>query len=147
LSSICNPALTDDRHPRACEAAWAGESARRQGHFWAFHDTLFAADLNSLQVTFEGIARQAGLDLGLFNADRARDETRAKVKADIELGIRLGVGETPTIFVNGRRAPDVRGQTLHLLIMSEMASLTPLPVSAPNTDEKATRKSAPLPPK
>jgi protein-disulfide isomerase/uncharacterized membrane protein len=146
LSAICNPALTEDRHPRACEAAWAGEAARRQGQFWRFHDTLFAADLNSPQVTVEGIARQVGLDLALFDTDQDRDEARAKVKADIDLGNRLGIRETPTIFVNGRRAPDVRAQSLHLLIISEITSLTPLPISASNPDEKANHKPAPTSP-
>jgi protein-disulfide isomerase/uncharacterized membrane protein len=142
LSATCNPVLADDRHPRACAAAWAGEAARRQGQFWKFHDTLFAADLNSPQITVEDIATQVGLDFVLFESDRVRPETRAKVKADIELGIRLGVQETPTIFVNGRRAPDVRAQSLQMLILSELSSLTRLPVPVSKTEEKGTRKPA-----
>ena len=47
----------------------------------------------------------------------------------VELGIRLGVNETPAIFVNGRRAPDVRLQSLQLFIVSELAGLPRLPAA------------------
>jgi protein-disulfide isomerase/uncharacterized membrane protein len=134
VNKICNPALKEDLHPRACEAAWAAEAARRQDKFWAFHDALFAANLNT-DVAVEGVARQVGLDPAQFEADRERDDARAKVKADLELGIRLGVDETPAIFVNGRRAPDVRLQSLQMFIISEIASRSP--ASTPNVEKTA----------
>jgi protein-disulfide isomerase len=138
LCKDCNPSLAENHHPLACGAACAAEAARRQGKFWDFHDALFAADLNSEQVSLEGIARQSALDLARFDADRHRNETLAKVMDDVELGIRLGVVETPTIFVNGRRAPDVRAQSLHMLITSEIANQTRVLVAAKRSDKMLT---------
>jgi uncharacterized membrane protein len=124
VNTICNPTLKEDLHPRACEAAWAAEAARRQGKFWSFHDALVAANLNA-DVAIADVAEQAGLDLAQFESDRGGNDVRARVKADLELGIRLGVDETPAIFVNGRRAPDVRMRSLQLFIISEIASRSP----------------------
>jgi uncharacterized membrane protein/predicted DsbA family dithiol-disulfide isomerase len=138
LCKDCNSLVADDRHPRACEAARAAEAARRQGKFWDFHHALFAADLSSPRVTLEGIAQQAALDLARFETDRRGDQTLAKVLEDVELGIRLGVVETPTVFVNGRHSSDVRTQFLHLLIASEIANQTRYPVAARKTDKTLT---------
>lgn len=124
VNTICNPSLKEDLHSRACEAAWAADAARRQGRFWGFHDALFAANLNADTVIAE-VAEQVGLDVAQFESDRGGEDVRTRVKADLELGIRLGVDETPAIFVNGRRAPDVRMQSLQLFIMSEIASRSP----------------------
>jgi protein-disulfide isomerase/uncharacterized membrane protein len=136
VNKICNPALKDDPHPQACEAAWAAEAARRQDKFWAFHDALFTTNLNS-DKAIEEVAGQVGLDLTLFKADREGDDAHAKVKADVELGIRLGVGETPAIFVNGRRAPDVRPKSLQLFIVSELAGLPRSPAATRDSEKTA----------
>jgi len=122
LSTACNPASEKDRHPRACEAAFAAEAAKLQGKFWEFHDAVFASNLNSAEVTFQQIAREAGLDVARFETDLGREEVVAKVKADIELGLRLSVDGTPTVFLNGRRAPDIRRETLKYLLLSEQAN-------------------------
>jgi protein-disulfide isomerase len=134
VSKTCNPALKDDPHPHACAAAWAADAARRQKKFWTFHDALFAADVPS-EEAIEEIARHIGLDLGQFEADRRGNYTRAKVQEDIELGMRLGLDETPAIFVNGRRAPDVRAQSLKMFIVSEIASRSQLPIPTPVGEE------------
>jgi uncharacterized membrane protein len=49
LDTLCNGSLTKDLHPRACEAAWAVEAARRQDKFdeflWTSHgSTRLAGD-------------------------------------------------------------------------------------------------------
>jgi protein-disulfide isomerase/uncharacterized membrane protein len=129
VSKTCNPALKNDPHPRACEAAWAAEASRRQKKFWAYHDALFATNLETDQTIAE-VAGRVGLDLTQFETDRWGDKARAKVKADVELGMRLGLDETPAIFVNGRRAPDVRMQALNLFVLSEIASRSPRPIPA-----------------
>ena len=47
-------------------------------------------------------ARQIGLDMKKFDADIQSDEVKAAVQEDIQLGQRVGVRGTPTIFVNGK---------------------------------------------
>ena len=122
LGTACNPDVTRDTHPRACAAALAAEAARQQGEFWSFHDRLFASDLDATENVLFGIANELGLDLDRFEADRTAQTARAKVKADIEEGTRLGVDGTPTVFLNGRRAKRISLPVLELLIAKELES-------------------------
>lgn len=120
LSTTCNPAMRGNPHPHSCEAAWAAEAARRQGAFWPYHDGLFATDLRADEETLRRVAAEVGLDLERFDADRSSEAARAKVAADIDLGIRLGVNATPTVFVNGNPVQRLSPQVLVGLIEREL---------------------------
>ena len=120
LSSTCNPLVRTDLHGNACEAAWAAEAARRQNRFWVFHDTLFEARLSTSDIALETLARQAGLDLARFRADRRLQSVRDKVQSNTDQGIRLGVDGTPGVYLNGRRVYDLRPQAVEFLISHEL---------------------------
>ena len=124
LSSACNPALRVDKQPRACEAARAAVAAQAQGQFWPMHDALLKADL-SAEDALPRIAREAGLDLARFKADLAVPATAAKVQSDVELARRLGVAETPAVFLNGRRVQHFSPEVLRFLIVHELAAQRP----------------------
>ncbi len=87
-------------HHRAQKAAEAARCAGDQGKFWEMHDVLFSrrrfdiADLKSQ-------ARDLKLNGNHF--DRCLDDgiQAAAVKQDLEQGKRLGLGGTPSFFVNG----------------------------------------------
>jgi protein-disulfide isomerase/uncharacterized membrane protein len=117
--TACNPMMKRDLHPHACAAARAAEAARRQGRFAEFHDALFAATGPLDDAALRGAAQQAGLDVAKFDADRDGPETAKRVADDVGLGTRLGVDETPVVFVNGRRVPDVRLSVLQLVLLAE----------------------------
>ncbi|MCH8128015.1 thioredoxin domain-containing protein [candidate division KSB1 bacterium] len=55
-----------------------------------------------------------------FEADRKSQTTIEKVKSDIDLGNRLGVNATPTIFINSRLVSDISLQTIEFLITNEL---------------------------
>ncbi|WP_426671115.1 vitamin K epoxide reductase family protein [Mucilaginibacter sp. McL0603] len=120
LGTACNPLMTKDLHPRACEAALAAEAARRQGKFWSFHNELFATDLNNIHKTVSLIALKLNLNTQRFENDRVGDSAISKVKRNIDLAIRLGVSATPTVFLDGRRVNDIRFQSLQILINYEL---------------------------
>lgn len=120
LSPTCNSAVTRDLHPRACQAAWAAEAARRQDRFWPVHDALFAAGSRDPRATIQAIAAREGLDMARLDGDLKSAATRAKILADVELGRRWGVDRTPAIFVNGRRAPSPRMRSLTVLIEHQL---------------------------
>lgn len=122
LGTACNTAVSVDRHPRACEAAWAAEAARRQGNFWPFHDGLFASDLDASEETLQRIAQEAGLNMVQFEVDRRAQATRQKILSDINTGSRLGVRGTPSVFLNGRRLNNRSRSVLQLLIHREIES-------------------------
>jgi protein-disulfide isomerase len=90
-------------HPRAWPAACAAEAAGRQGRFWEMHDLLFADAARLEDPHLWERARQLGLDLARFEADRRGDAVRERVRRDLHSGVRAGVVSTPTLFRAGQR--------------------------------------------
>ncbi|MHC4167132.1 MAG: DsbA family protein [Planctomycetota bacterium] len=119
LDSVCNSLVKKGLHPRACQAAWAAEAARDQGKFWAFHETLFTSPTGS-KITVKSLVDRLGVDPNQFETHRRGSAALAKVRADIDLGIRLGIDGTPSVFINGRRVHDTRPQALQFLISHEI---------------------------
>ncbi len=119
LDLNCNPVMKRELHPQGCAAAYAAEAARKQGRFWEFHDALFAADLRGGEETLRSVGRQIGLDLQQFDADRKAEATISKVRADIDLGMRLGVNSTPSTFWNGRNVRGLNSQVAQVLFAGE----------------------------
>ena len=89
-------------HPQALPAAIAAAAAQKQGKFWEMHEKLFANQRALAPEQIREYARQIGLDMKKFDADIQSDEVKAAVQEDIQLGQRVGVRGTPTIFVNGK---------------------------------------------
>src|SRR6266478_2419134 len=88
-------------HQYAFKAAEAAVIAQQQGKFWEYHDRLFAASDLSVDA-LKQIAAEVGLRQDEFSQALDSDATRAAVEKDIEQAKQLGVGGTPTFFVNGR---------------------------------------------
>jgi protein-disulfide isomerase len=88
-------------HPRAWPAACAAEAAGLQGRFWEMHDLLFADQGRLEDPHLWQRARELGLDLERFDADRHSEPVRARVRRDFESGIRAGVVTTPTLWAGG----------------------------------------------
>jgi protein-disulfide isomerase len=89
-------------HPQALPAAIAAAAAQKQGKFWEMHEKLFANQRGLAPEQINEYAHQIGLDMKRFEADMQSDEVKATVQEDIQLGQRVGVRGTPTIFVNGK---------------------------------------------
>jgi uncharacterized membrane protein len=119
LDSVCNPLVKRELHPKACEAAQAAEAANAQGKFWAFHEAVFMPRTKE-KMTLNSLIEDLDLDAERFDTDRQAGATLAKVKADIDMGIALGIDGTPSVFINGRRVYDTRSQALEYLITHEM---------------------------
>jgi protein-disulfide isomerase len=90
-------------HPRAWAAACAAESAALQGCFWEMHEALFADQGRLEDPHLWERARELGLDLERFDADRRSEAVAARVKRDFQSGVRAGVVTTPALFVGERR--------------------------------------------
>lgn len=96
------------QHGNALTSARAAEAAGRQGKFWEMYEKLFSnqdtwAGLSSSDATatFEGYAKDLGLDLAKFALDYADSATKGKILNDYKSGINLKVEGTPTFFING----------------------------------------------
>lgn len=99
LESECNP-NSGDVHSASCEAAAAVVMAKATGKAAQMDAWLFD---NQDSLTPSKV-REAGKDVGGiadFNSGYA--EALKAVKADAVLGGQLGVGQTPTLFLNGKK--------------------------------------------
>lgn len=89
-------------HPNAEPAAEAAIAAQRQGKFWEMHDELYKAGRNLSPDTIKGIAEKIGLDMKKFEADRNSPEVKKQIDAELELGQKVDVRGTPSLFINGK---------------------------------------------
>jgi protein-disulfide isomerase len=100
------------KHPRAWACACATEAAARQGRFWELHDSLYADQGRLEDPHLWQRARELGLDLDQFQADRHSQEVATRVRRDFESGIRAGVATTPTLFIDNEPHAGIPDQAL-----------------------------------
>ena len=80
-----------------CVAELAGDQA-----FFEYHDQLFERqDELGDKLYSELAATTTGLDPVAFESCYKNQDTLAEVQADYTLGIQVGVGGTPSVFING----------------------------------------------
>lgn len=94
------------KHPRAWAAACAAEAAALQGAYEPMHMALYADQARLEDPHLWERARQLGLDVERFDADRRSERVIARVRRDFESGVRAGVVTTPTVFDDGVLQPD-----------------------------------------
>jgi protein-disulfide isomerase len=95
-------------HKNAPLAARAVETARVMGKGWEMIDLLFAkqeewsVDAN-IEIRLVSYAKTLGLDDKVFLEKLNSPEVAAAVQLDVNLGDRLRLSGTPTIYVNGEQ--------------------------------------------
>jgi protein-disulfide isomerase len=108
LDMACNPKLTRSIHQGSCALALGGVCAQLQGKFEAYHDRVFAAEIQSAQpadvVRFAG---EAGLNVAAIQGCMDDPKTRATLDAQVAEGNRLGVTSTPTVYIDGKKVPRI----------------------------------------
>ena len=87
------------KHPRTVPVACAAEAAAAQGCFWPFADALYADQGRVDDPHLWERARELGLDVGRFDADRRSPEVAARVQRDTREALAAGATATPTLFV------------------------------------------------
>lgn len=96
-------------HDWAMKAAAFAECAgqQRPEAFWELIRGFFEDQPNvtAAKATEKGmaLASAAGLDAGKLEACLQDPQTTQRIQASIDLGKSVGVGATPTLFINGRR--------------------------------------------
>jgi protein-disulfide isomerase len=111
-------------HPRAQEAAIAGEWARDQGLFWKMHDELFDHPRALSDDELAGFAERIGGDAGDLRRALEQGRNKARIAASQAEARGAGVRGTPTLYVNGRRltlpsAPSELRDTLRSTVEDE----------------------------
>jgi protein-disulfide isomerase/uncharacterized membrane protein len=120
LEGECNPHAPGGNHYASCEAAAGVVMARTKGTADKLEDWIFAnlgpPVLTPAQMK-EGV-RTVG---GIADFDAQYPTVLPEVTADATLGRKLGVTETPTFFINGRKLPTlVQPQYLAVIIDYEL---------------------------
>ena len=90
-------------HPQAPKAAEAARCAADQNKFWEMHDAMFA---NQRALELPGLkqtARAIGLDGTTFDSCLDSGKHAGVVADNADLGEKMGINSTPTLYVNGRQ--------------------------------------------
>jgi hypothetical protein len=97
-------------HRSAQLAAEAGVAAAEQGKFWQFQDQIWAHFGSLTRADLEKYATAVGLDMVKFRAALDEHRHRNVVIAEASSAEALGVGGTPTMFINGQPVVGSRSQ-------------------------------------
>lgn len=94
--------------PNSVPASMTARCAAEQGMFWTVHDMLFSRQSRwytspNPDGELRDIAEQAGLDMGAWRECMSEARYVQQLAASRKYGEQLGVGSTPTIFLNGQR--------------------------------------------
>ena len=103
---------TDASYRAANAALCAGE----QGHFWDYHDTLYANQLSESASLFtdarlESMAENLKLNMTAFNQCYQAKKYASVVQNDIAQGQKLNITGTPSVFVNGNLVANISQTT------------------------------------
>jgi protein-disulfide isomerase len=114
-------------HQHALRAASAAEAAGLQGKFWEMHKLIYEhqrdwKDEFDVRPIFEGYAKQIGLDIARYNRDLGGATVQQRILQDGKRAISMGVGATPTVFINNREVPFqmLPEETMRGLIQQEL---------------------------
>ncbi|MEO6870806.1 MAG: thioredoxin domain-containing protein [Chthoniobacterales bacterium] len=93
-------------HAHAVEAAMAAEAAGVQGQFWPMHDMLYQYQSIWSKSTnparfFVTYAQSLGMNPDQFESDQHSDVLKGRIMTQGDAGVKRGVKNTPTIFING----------------------------------------------
>ena len=91
----------DSEHPFSLRASLTAEAAAAQGEFWAMHDRLFTHQHSLGYDDLRTHAEALGLDGIRIEDDVRRGTYLSRIRSDFDSGVRSGVQQTPTFFVNG----------------------------------------------
>jgi len=94
--------------------------AAEQGRFFEFKHALFQT-VDAGDFNLDGAARNAGINMKLFNACRDDDRYESAVQEMVSVD-NMGVNATPTYFVNGQKISGNRPDEIRQLIDEALAS-------------------------
>ena len=109
-------------HPLSRSLAEASACAGEQGHFWEYHDLVFAHQEELSEGKLTEFAKQVGVNDDAFKSCVDERRYQQRVETDLAAGRDVGVEGTPAFFVNGRPLfGAVSLQTFHDVIDRELA--------------------------
>src|SRR5262249_39292627 len=89
---------------------------------WPFRDAMLAPGGRTDDDRIAEAVRILDLDPARFAADRVSDPVKSRVASDVEIGTRLGIPGTPSVFLDDRLVHDTSRAALEILIPDEIES-------------------------
>ena len=103
MDGKCNPRMGGyDKHPHACDAAYASHCAGEQGKFWEMHDELYNKQSQLEPGLIRQLAEQQGLDMAQYDTCLKSPKTRNFINQDIKLAFNAQIYGTPKVYINNR---------------------------------------------
>ena len=106
-------------HPNALASATAAEAAGLQGKYWEMNNKLYdqqgswsTNDAATRTTTFQGYARDLGLDVTKFTTDLSSNDVATKIKFDQSLGKKLNVSGTPALYLQGKQISEATSKAV-----------------------------------
>ena len=93
-------------HQKAHKAAEASIAAAQSGMFWEMHEILLNNRRNLGTISLKSYAREIGIKDKNFLNDLINSKYGWFVQDDLKEGIRLGVQEIPSFFINGTKVDE-----------------------------------------
>jgi protein-disulfide isomerase len=91
------------KHPNADRSAEAALFSGKEELFWEMHDLLFDNSLKLTPDKIDEIAASIGLDMFRFRMAMQNRTFKFRVQQDYRSGIKHGVNDTPTFFLNEQK--------------------------------------------
>jgi protein-disulfide isomerase len=121
-------------HPNSMRAATLTEAAGEQGKYWQMQELLFqkqsewgerhgapaSAPKPDINALFDKYAMELGLDMDQVTGAIKENRYQEKLERDRRDGQTLGVRQTPSFFVNGRKLARFGESDLRALIQDEL---------------------------
>ncbi len=83
-------------------AAELAVRAQEEGRFWEIHDMFFERGGTLTEDDLRRIVKKAGFDPVILETVQTDPSYLARVKRDIDAGLKAGVKREPVVYVNGR---------------------------------------------
>jgi protein-disulfide isomerase len=115
LDMSCNENMTRPNFLHSCKAAVMARCAGEQDRFWEMHDAIYALPRLSMSA-LDALPEEVGVAGAAYDACVANETPMSDIQADIDLGKSLGVTGTPSVFINGRKMPSFRAQTVEVIV-------------------------------
>lgn len=111
-------------HRFANKAAMATLAAGNQGKYWEFHTTLLENYNKVNDEKIQEVAAGLGLDMDRFQQDLKAESSQKLIRADVAHGRKIGVGGTPSLFMNGKKVNNRKLGNLPQLVQQELNRLS-----------------------